>query len=82
MEKKLHIIGAGMAGCEAAWHAANRDLKVVIHEMRPKVKTFAHQTDDVAELVFLCFAHLLYTFIFCTEYSFSISFPVTRKGRS
>ena len=51
MEKKLHIIGAGMAGCEAAWHAANRGLKVVIHEMRPKVKTFAHQTENFAEMV-------------------------------
>ena len=51
MEKKLHIIGAGMAGSEAAWHAANRGLKVVIHEMRPKVKTFAHQTENFAEMV-------------------------------
>ena len=36
MEKKLHIIGAGMAGSEAAWHAANRGLKVVIHECAQK----------------------------------------------
>ncbi len=50
-QKKLHIIGAGLAGSEAAWQAANMNVKVVLHEMRPKVKTAAHQTDGCAELV-------------------------------
>lgn len=50
--KKLHIIGGGMAGCEAAWQAANRGVEVIIHEMRDKDrKTEAHQTDGLAELV-------------------------------
>lgn len=49
--KTLHIIGAGLAGSEAAWQAANRGVKVVIHEMRGVKKTFAHQTTDCAELV-------------------------------
>lgn len=49
--KTLHIIGAGLAGSEAAWQAANRGVKVVIHEMRGVRKTFAHQTTDCAELV-------------------------------
>jgi len=40
-----------MAGSEAAWQAANLGVAVVIHEMRPEVKTFAHQTDGLAELV-------------------------------
>ncbi|SHI44336.1 methylenetetrahydrofolate--tRNA-(uracil-5-)-methyltransferase [Palleronia salina] len=40
-----------MAGSEAAWQAANAGLDVVIHEMRPKVGTFAHQTGDLAEMV-------------------------------
>jgi methylenetetrahydrofolate--tRNA-(uracil-5-)-methyltransferase len=48
---KLHIIGGGMAGSEAAWAAANMGISVVIHEMRPKVKTFAHRTGDLAEMV-------------------------------
>ena len=48
---KLHIIGGGMAGSEAAWAAANMGVPVVIHEMRPKVKTFAHRTGDLAEMV-------------------------------
>jgi len=51
MDKTLHIIGGGMAGSEAAWQAANAGLNVVIHEMRPKVDTFAHKTGDLAEMV-------------------------------
>ena len=51
MTEPLHIIGGGMAGTEAAWAAANLGVPVVIHEMRPKVATFAHRTGDFAELV-------------------------------
>ncbi|MEM6478868.1 MAG: methylenetetrahydrofolate--tRNA-(uracil(54)-C(5))-methyltransferase (FADH(2)-oxidizing) TrmFO, partial [Pseudomonadota bacterium] len=51
MSKILHIVGGGMAGTEAAWQAARQGLRVVIHEMRPKVKTFAHQTGHLAEMV-------------------------------
>ncbi|SNR70566.1 methylenetetrahydrofolate--tRNA-(uracil-5-)-methyltransferase [Puniceibacterium sediminis] len=40
-----------MAGSEAAWQAANRGIQVVIHEMRPKVKTFAHKTENLGEMV-------------------------------
>lgn len=47
----LHIIGSGLAGSEAAWQAAQMGVQVVIHEMRPLVKTDAHHTDDCAELV-------------------------------
>jgi len=51
MTEKLHIVGGGMAGSEAAWQAANAGVKVVIHEMRPTVGTFAHQTGNLAEMV-------------------------------
>jgi methylenetetrahydrofolate--tRNA-(uracil-5-)-methyltransferase len=51
MTEPLHIIGGGMAGSEAAWAAANAGIPVVIHEMRPAVKTFAHRTGDFAEMV-------------------------------
>ncbi|MDC0737085.1 methylenetetrahydrofolate--tRNA-(uracil(54)-C(5))-methyltransferase (FADH(2)-oxidizing) TrmFO [Cognatishimia sp. SS12] len=51
MTQTLHIIGGGMAGSEAAWQAANMGLNVVIHEMRPKVETFAHRTGNLAEMV-------------------------------
>jgi len=51
MEKTLHIVGGGMAGAEAAWQAAEMGTRVVIHEMRPKVETFAHQTGNLAEMV-------------------------------
>jgi len=51
MSKKLHIIGGGMAGSEAAWQAINMGVSVVLHEMRPKVKTFAHHTENLAEMV-------------------------------
>lgn len=51
MDKTLHIIGGGMAGSEAAWQAANMGAKVVIHEMRPKIETFAHRTGYLGEMV-------------------------------
>lgn len=47
----LHIVGAGLAGAEAAWMAASRGVQVVLHEMRPQVGTPAHKTGDFAELV-------------------------------
>ncbi len=51
MDKKLHIIGGGMAGSEAAWQAAEMGVPVVLHEMRPAVGTFAHRTGHFAEMV-------------------------------
>ena len=45
------IIGAGLAGSEAAWQLAKRGIKVRLHEMRPKQMTPAHQTGNCAELV-------------------------------
>ena len=51
MTNKLHIIGAGMAGSEAAWQAASQGIQVILYEMRPKIKTFAHKTDNFAEMV-------------------------------
>lgn len=51
MTQELHIVGGGMAGSEAAWQAAQMGIDVVIHEMRPKVETFAHRTGNLAEMV-------------------------------
>ena len=51
MDNTLHIVGGGMAGSEAAWQAARMGVQVVIHEMRPKVGTFAHQTGLLGEMV-------------------------------
>jgi methylenetetrahydrofolate--tRNA-(uracil-5-)-methyltransferase len=50
-ERKLIIVGGGLAGCEAAWQAASRGIKVILYEMRPKVFTPAHKTSYLAELV-------------------------------
>ena len=47
----IHIIGGGLAGSEAAWQVTRRGIPVVLHEMRPMLKTDAHQTDGLAELV-------------------------------
>lgn len=47
----LIIIGGGLAGCEAAWQAAQHGLKVDLFEMRPEVKTGAHISPYLAELV-------------------------------
>jgi len=49
--KPVHIIGAGMAGSEAAWQCAQRGVPVILHEMRPHRMTEAHQTSGFAELV-------------------------------
>ncbi len=51
MTDPIHIVGGGMAGAEAAWQIAQAGHPVVIHEMRPKVGTFAHQTGHLAEMV-------------------------------
>ena len=57
---KIHIIGGGLAGSEAAWQAAHQlqaagigpeDAQIILHEMRPVKKTDAHETDSLAELV-------------------------------
>jgi methylenetetrahydrofolate--tRNA-(uracil-5-)-methyltransferase len=50
-EPIVTIIGGGLAGCEAAWQAANDGVRVVLHEMRPAVGTAAHQTEKLGELV-------------------------------
>jgi methylenetetrahydrofolate--tRNA-(uracil-5-)-methyltransferase len=50
-ERVVTIIGGGLAGCEAAWQAARRGCAVRLFEMRPAVRTPAHQTDRLAELV-------------------------------
>src|SRR5579862_8064122 len=47
----IHVIGGGLAGCEAAWQIAARGLPVVLHEMRPVQMTAAHKTAALAELV-------------------------------
>ena len=49
--KPVHIIGAGMAGSEAAWQCVRKGVPVVLHEMRPERMTDAHQGEGFAELV-------------------------------
>ncbi|HEX7937755.1 MAG TPA: FAD-dependent oxidoreductase, partial [Gemmatimonadaceae bacterium] len=51
MSASIHVIGAGLAGSEAAWQLAERGHDVVVHEMRPLRPTPAHKTDRFAELV-------------------------------
>lgn len=48
---ELTILGAGLAGCEAAWQAAHHGISVTLYEMRPARMTEAHQTGNPAELV-------------------------------
>ena len=49
--KIVSIIGGGLAGSEAAWQAAEKDIHVKLYEMRPKKETGAHQSGSLAELV-------------------------------
>src|SRR4030081_3065222 len=51
MNAKVRVIGAGLAGSEAAWQCARRGVEVELFEMRPARSTPAHQTPDFAELV-------------------------------
>ena len=51
MRKQVRIVGAGLAGSEAAWQCARRGVEVELYEMRPVRQTPAHQTADFAELV-------------------------------
>ncbi len=48
---EIIVVGGGLAGAEAAWQAAQRDVRVVLYEMRPGVMTPAHRTAQLAELV-------------------------------
>ena len=51
MIKEVIVIGAGLAGSEAAYQLAERGIKVKLYEMRPKLSTEAHKTENFAELV-------------------------------
>ena len=48
---KVNVIGAGLAGSEAAWQLAKRGIEVDLYEMRPKKYTSAHKTSGFAELI-------------------------------
>ena len=48
---EVKVIGAGLAGCEAAWQLAERGFSVKLYEMKPHKKSPAHHCDDFAELV-------------------------------
>ncbi len=48
---KVNVIGAGLAGCEAAWQLANRGIEVTLYEMKPEKRSDAHHYDHFAELV-------------------------------
>ena len=49
--KTINVYGAGLAGCEAAWQAAERGVKVRLFEMKPEKYTPAHHSQGFAELV-------------------------------
>src|SRR4030042_1280233 len=49
--KPVTVIGAGLAGCEAAWQIAQRGGKVILYEMKPEVYSPAHRSPFFAELV-------------------------------
>jgi len=51
VKAKVHIVGGGLAGCEAAWQVARAGGEAVLYEMRPQRATPAHKTDALAELV-------------------------------
>jgi methylenetetrahydrofolate--tRNA-(uracil-5-)-methyltransferase len=48
---RIHVLGGGLAGCEAAWQIAQSGLECVLYEMRPLRSTAAHKTGRLAELV-------------------------------
>jgi len=48
---RISVVGGGLAGCEAAWQAAQRGVDVTLYEMKPVRRSPAHTSDDLAELV-------------------------------
>ena len=50
-EKRVRVIGAGLAGCEAAWQLARRGIEVDLCEMKPEKMSPAHKSENFAELV-------------------------------
>ena len=50
-DKEIHIIGGGLAGCEAAWQAAKTGCRVFLYEMKPDLFSPAHKSQNLAELV-------------------------------
>lgn len=51
MQNSVTVIGGGLAGCEAAYQLAVRNISVVLYDIKPKIKTPAHTMDGLAELV-------------------------------
>ena len=51
VNEPVHVVGAGLAGCEAAWQLARRGVPVILYEKRPLKSDAAHKTDKFAELV-------------------------------
>ena len=51
MSNCVKVIGAGLAGCEAAWQLAQRGVQVLLYEMKPRKMSPAHHSTDFAELV-------------------------------
>ena len=51
VKQQINVYGAGLAGCEAAWQAAERGVKVKLFEMKPQKYTPAHHSEGFAELV-------------------------------
>jgi folate-dependent tRNA-U54 methylase TrmFO/GidA len=49
--RRVAVVGAGLAGCEAAWQAARRGMEVTLYEMKPVRFSPAHQSEGFAELV-------------------------------
>lgn len=50
-DKEINVIGAGLAGCEAAWQIAERGIKVNLYDMKPKKFSPAHKSENLCELV-------------------------------
>ena len=50
MMDKVTVVGAGLAGCEAAWQLVKRKIPVRLVEMRPKTSSPAHHSENFAEL--------------------------------
>ena len=50
-QQRVTVLGAGLAGCEAAWQLARRGIPVTLYEMKPQKYSPAHKSQDFAELI-------------------------------
>ena len=81
-KQPVTVIGAGLAGCEAAWQLARRGIPVTLREMKPQKMTPAHHSPGFAELVSDSELYLMFSNGFTAKFEFRGSVDIGALGRT